>query len=98
MHSPAALFARLAARKTKRTPGTARTPGDNRVTGQAAPSQDRPRCVAVVRAPVPRRAVSQSAITAAHHPRQKENSEQPLRALRGSHAKKSALKVIPVFL
>jgi len=53
--------------KTKRTPALLAHPGKS-VTGQAAPSQDRPRCVAVVRAPVPRRAVSQSAITAAHHP------------------------------
>jgi len=92
----AALFARLAARKTKRTLHCSHTRGQSGDrTGRT--KSGRPRCVPSSGAcTAPRRVAIRDYRRTP--PRQKENSEQPLRALRGSHAKKSALKVIPVFL
>lgn len=64
------------------TPGMSRTSKDRRMTEQAAPGQDRTGCVGV-RARASCRAVSQSAITAAHHPRQTKNRGANSAARRG---------------
>jgi hypothetical protein len=84
MHSDAVTFARFAASfKPADTPGISRTSEDSRVTGRPATV-----CVDVM-ARVSCRAVSQSAITAAHHPRQSKKAATAQPAMRGSLVEKS---------